>query len=435
MDVSTYEGYPNGSYGKGAPGNAGGGGTDGNPSSNNDENSGGGGGANGGVGGMGGNSWRSNVAVGGRAGAIFGQASPSRLVMGGGGGAGTTNNATGTPNNGFASSGAAGGGIIIVTANNSITGSGSIKSNGGPANNTVQNDGSGGGGAGGSIIIFSKNGSLSTLNASAKGGNGGSNQIGGGDSHGPGGGGGGGIIYSNVNLNAASSVAGGTRGTTSGGTTNYGAASGAAGGKTQTMTQSQLPRFPLNCVVLAMNFLDISAAQADGLTTIRWQVSGEASTLEYIVERSVDGSTFAGIGHVPYQVRTSSTNQYELTDKENISGTGVVYYRIREVEVSGKVQYSKIVTVKMNGLTAKLTVFPNPARTSATVSFVATSNGDVSLRLFDMKGSEVWQKQYRISAGANSILLDQLSTFPNGLYILQWFDGLKPQQVKLMVNH
>src|SRR6186713_2102556 len=41
LDVSSYEGYPNGSYGKGAPGNAGGGGTDGNPVNNNNENTGG----------------------------------------------------------------------------------------------------------------------------------------------------------------------------------------------------------------------------------------------------------------------------------------------------------------------------------------------------------------------------------------------------------
>src|SRR5260221_9829899 len=46
LDVSGTEGYPNGSYAKGAPANAGGGGTDGNPANNNDENTGGGGGAN-----------------------------------------------------------------------------------------------------------------------------------------------------------------------------------------------------------------------------------------------------------------------------------------------------------------------------------------------------------------------------------------------------
>jgi hypothetical protein len=52
-----------------------------------------------------------------------------------------------------------------------------------------------------------------------------------------------------------------------------------------------------------------------------------------------------------------------------------------------------------------------------------------------LKGSTLWQKQTRVAAGTNSILLDRLANIPNGIYILQWFDGLKPQQVKLVVNH
>ncbi|HEY6900242.1 MAG TPA: hypothetical protein VI233_06355, partial [Puia sp.] len=90
LDVAPNEGYPNGSYAMGAPGNAGGGGTDGNPSNSNDQNTGGGGGSNGGAGGGGGKAWSSGILSGGKAGAVFAQASASRIVMGGGGGAGTT---------------------------------------------------------------------------------------------------------------------------------------------------------------------------------------------------------------------------------------------------------------------------------------------------------------------------------------------------------
>jgi hypothetical protein len=160
-----------------------------------------------------------------------------------------------------------------------------------------------------------------------------------------------------------------------------------------------------------------------------------SSTKEYIVERSVNGIDYRDIAHVAYQAHTSSVNTYEYKDNENIVGTGAVYYRIKVINVSGNGQYSKTVSVLMNGLTAKLTVFPNPAKSSATISFVASSGGDISLRLSDLKGSTIWQKQTRVSAGANSILLDQLANIPNGIYILQWFDGLKPQQVKLVVNH
>jgi len=123
---SGVDGYPGGSYDRGAPGNAGGGATDGLPS-NNSNNAGGGGGGNGGTGGGGGNSWSSNLAVGGRGGTLFAQQSPSRLVLGGGGGAGSSDGGTGSPNpgSGYASSGAPGGGIVIITAS-SITGTGSV---------------------------------------------------------------------------------------------------------------------------------------------------------------------------------------------------------------------------------------------------------------------------------------------------------------------
>ncbi|MBF2063678.1 MAG: DUF11 domain-containing protein [Calothrix sp. C42_A2020_038] len=196
--TNSTEGYPNGSYGRGAPGNAGGGGTDGRPSAN-DENSGGGGGGNGGQGGKGGRTWNSALPFGGDGGATFPAAvstTSNRLVMGGGGGAGTTNNSTGNPGNGLASSGAPGGGIVMVRAAN-ITGTGTINANGASPNPTTipANDASGGGGAGGSVLIISQINSLSSgITINAKGGNGGFN-TGGGSPHGPGGGGGGGVVF------------------------------------------------------------------------------------------------------------------------------------------------------------------------------------------------------------------------------------------------
>jgi hypothetical protein len=196
-----------------------------------------------------------------------------------------------------------------------------------------------------------------------------------------------------------------------------------------------MPSFPLSCVTLGTSFINIAANQKDGITTINWQVSNETRTKEYIVERSVDGASYSGIAHVAYQAHTTTVNAYDYKDADGIGAGGTVYYRIKEVTMSGNEQYSKIVAVLSNGLTTKLTVFPNPAKNAATISFVATTNSDVSLRLFDLKGSTVWQKQTRVAVGANSIVLDQLANIPNGIYILQWFDGLKPQQVKLVVNH
>src|SRR5205823_3338978 len=130
------EGYPNGSMGRGAPGNAGGGGTDGDPAvaynGGNDQNTGGGGGGGYAGGGSGGYGWTPGVPPGSQTGGLGGAGVPmsaGRLALGGGGGAGTSNNATGTPNFALASSGAAGGGIAMFRAK-TMVGSGTINARG-----------------------------------------------------------------------------------------------------------------------------------------------------------------------------------------------------------------------------------------------------------------------------------------------------------------
>ena len=429
------EGYPNGSYAMGAPGNAGGGGTDGNPASANDQNTGGGGGANGGAGGVGGWAWSSSIPSGGRPGSVFSQASPSRLVMGGGGGAGTSNNATGTPGGGFASSGAAGGGIIIIMAQNAILGNGTLKANGADANSTVQNDGTGGGGAGGSILIYSYNGNTFSITAQAKGGAGGTNESAGGPSHGPGGGGGGGIVYSNASLSGSTVVTGGIAGTTNGTTTNFGAANGSAGILTTNMNPAVVAKVPVNCSVLAVSFIDVTAVPDNGSVNVGWTVGEEMSTLNYIVERSTDGAHFSAIGSEPLKGADGVDNAYQYPDNEASAFGGTLYYRIREVETDGTFYYSKIVSVSLGAGAGKIAAFPNPAQSFVTASFSAITAEAVSLRLFDVRGSQRWSKQLEAQAGQNTVNIDCVNTLPDGVYILQWSDGLRPEIVKIVVRH
>ena len=194
------EGYPNGDFGRGAPGNAGGGGAT--VSNSGRDNGGGGGGGNGAAGGYGAYGWRGAGWAGipasyagiddlrGAGGAAFGSPSSSRLVMGGGGGAGDGNNNTDDP---IRSSGGAGGGIVMVRAG-SISGAGTISADGARAPDQPGNDAAGGGGAGGSVIVIAQNNAVGSLTVNARGGRGGDSYITGNVAHGGGGGGGGGVV-------------------------------------------------------------------------------------------------------------------------------------------------------------------------------------------------------------------------------------------------
>jgi uncharacterized repeat protein (TIGR01451 family) len=260
------QGYPNGDFGRGAPGTAGGGGTD-TGLTDNGRNSGGGGGGNGGTGGKGGNTWETNDPTGGFGGINF-PATAARVALGGGGGSGSRNN---DPGNDQASGGANGGGIVLIRAGNIPVGTtATITANGSAAYNLTLNDGGGGGGAGGTILVLSRNGGVGQLTLNANGGRGAdawnTQAIGAAptEQHGPGGGGAGGVLLTSSAPAVASTVTGGIHGQTTTSLTTYGSSDG-TGGIQVTITESQIPgsRPGSGC---AIDLTAATAAVTDPLT-------------------------------------------------------------------------------------------------------------------------------------------------------------------------
>lgn len=431
---TTQEGYPNGSFDRGSPGNAGGGGTDGLPTSNSN-NSGGGGGSNRGAGGNGGNSWSSNRASGGLGAVVFAQGSPSRLLMGGGGGAGSSDGGTGTPNLGFASSGTAGGGIVILSIGG-FSGTGTINANGDVPNTTLQNDGGGGAGAGGSVLVIS-GGSLTGLTVHANGGNGASN-TGGASSpspHGPGGGGGGGVIYSTTALNAGSTSNGGAAGTTTG-SINYGATAGTAG-LLQVITTSTAPTFPVSCTVLTANFLSAAVSCKNSNNILNWLVTDDERVQQYNIERSVNGKDFTSIALVIPQSTGVNNKPYQYADVDAAVRTSeqLLYYRIKLSEINGTITYSKVMQAKNSLPLTGLTLTPNPVADLATLYFHADDQAAITVQVFDLKGKSVWRKQYSGIVGMNMLPMNNLQTLPDGIYLVNVSNGKQVEFVKMLVRH
>lgn len=425
------EGYPNGSYGSGAPGNAGGGGTDGNPASN-DQNAGGGGGGNGSDGGKGGNSWSSNLATGGEPGGRFIQSSPSRIVMGGGGGAGTTNNGTGSGSPGFSSSGAAGGGIVIIMASH-IIGTGTINVNGANANSSVLNDSNGGGGAGGTVLIYSSSGH-SNLIVTANGGSGGSN-TGTGSPHGPGGGGGGGVIYSNAPLNGASTYSAGAAGVTHG-NINYGASMGGSGAIIEDITVDQIPDQMLYCSVLNSGILTARLAIRYGKIEIIWEATNETNVTGYTIERSNNGNSFTSAETIQVKQMTGSVNHYRFTDLKTSNENQVLYYRLKQNLSNGSFAYSKIMHTPINNMADfGLKVRHNNAGGINSIRFMSTENSMATLQLFAATGAVAWQKTIQTKAGVNELWLNDIGALAGGVYRLVYTNKRKKEVAAVIIAH
>ena len=316
------EGYPNGSYCQGAPGNAGGGGND--NVSNNAHNSGGGGGGNGGVGGRGGNTWSSNLARGGFGGASV-AVDPARVMLGGGGGAGVSNNA-GLPHGGRA------GGIIMMRFGE-LTGGGTLTSNGEKPPTSTQ-DGAGGGGAGGSILAVACTGTLSGLSAVANGGAGGDSSWTAFDLHGPGGGGGGGVVMTS-SAPTSTSVLGGVPGIATG-PSNYFATAGASGGTSAAapVWQASIGLYPgCLCRTTSALIADFSVEEQQFPTEVTWTTAGEAGSSAFRLLRR-EGDEWVQVGEWIPAGDLGEAGRYRVMDHD--APPGPKEYRVAELASGGR---------------------------------------------------------------------------------------------------
>jgi hypothetical protein len=103
------------------------------------------------------------------------------------------------------------------------------------------------------------------------------------------------------------------------------------------------------------------------------------------------------------------------------------YYRLRQIDQDGKVNYSKIVLLKdehtrETGSTAELfTVFPNPLTRDGNlvIVFGEQPRGKVQVRLLDMSGREMYRQL--ITASDNKSLTVNLpaSSLSAGVYLLE----------------
>ncbi len=135
-----------------------------------------------------------------------------------------------------------------------------------------------------------------------------------------------------------------------------------------------------NAAPLPVTLLRFSALREADRVKVLWNVAQERDMAEYVVERSTDGRKFDSIG----TVAASGQQQYFLYDEHPV--TGMNYYRLRQVEVSGRAEYSATVSVLFSAAKETMQVYPNPATDYFNIS---TKMSLASVTLHDLSGKLV----------------------------------------------
>ncbi len=153
---------------------------------------------------------------------------------------------------------------------------------------------------------------------------------------------------------------------------------------------------------------------------LEWATATELNNCHFKIERSLGNNfDFQELGEVKGRGNSSARVDYSFRD-HGISVTDhKIYYRIKQVDFDGKYEYSNIIAVQNQPFQAiGLKTWPNPFAEELTVILNALSPDNINIRLYDIKGREVFSQVYAINEGLNELKIVTLHDAPPGVYVL-----------------
>jgi hypothetical protein len=160
---------------------------------------------------------------------------------------------------------------------------------------------------------------------------------------------------------------------------------------------------------------------------LSWQTLQESNTQSFFVQRSTNGANWINIAQLNAAGQSNAALSYTYTDNQPAGGL----YRIVQTDIDSRQTFSPVLRSNCDEKSF-FTVYPNPAQHSVILSSYAEVSRQVTIQLYDSKGSLIKRQQANLQRGMNQLIID-LSLLPAGAYnlIASW-PGERMQSVKLI---
>ena len=208
-----------------------------------------------------------------------------------------------------------------------------------------------------------------------------------------------------------------------------------AGASSATITnQSTAVISPVNSLPIKLSSFTVTKAGSDA--QIRWTTQSELNNDHMVVERSTNGVNFENIATIAGNGTTSLTHNYGYDDQ--IGGlSGIIYYRLMDVDIDGNSSYSKVIALHLDGTesSASFSVYPNPFVSDLKVSIKQSNAGHATLIITNMSGQQVTNQPVTLQSGDNLLAVDQVSTLRPDIYVLELITADNSKYVQKIIKH
>ncbi|MEJ5263665.1 MAG: T9SS type A sorting domain-containing protein, partial [Ignavibacterium sp.] len=150
--------------------------------------------------------------------------------------------------------------------------------------------------------------------------------------------------------------------------------------------------------------------------TLNWSTATETNNQGFEIQRS-NGGEYEVVGYVAGHGTTVQPHSYSYID-QNV-GSGRYQYRLRQIDLDGKYEYSSVVEVEVLGPKefSLAQNYPNPFNPSTSIDFALAVDSRVTLKVFDVLGQEVMTLiNGNYTAGSHKVNFDA-SGLNSGVYV------------------
>lgn len=165
---------------------------------------------------------------------------------------------------------------------------------------------------------------------------------------------------------------------------------------------------------------------------LNWSTSMEINCKDFEIERSIDGNVFNDVAEVAGNGTTYLLHSYSAEDDISSVTNSTIYYRIRQMDLDGNVNYSNILPVKIDYSNSQITISPNPFNDYLNINLDWNNYEIMVAKLLNVQGKTVFVKNIQMKEGRNVISVPALSNLPAGIYFLEFISDSQMESKKII---
>lgn len=179
---------------------------------------------------------------------------------------------------------------------------------------------------------------------------------------------------------------------------------------------------PVNST-LPVKLSAFNARKNDTKVALSWTTSMEKNVSHFTIQRSVNGTDYSDIGMLFTEGDSEIARNYQFGDDIKHITKGVLYYRLKMVDLDGRFEYSpvRVIRIDSKNETATVVAYPNPVTDNLRITLPAAwQNNKVTIEVVNTNGQMVKRIINNSSSQTETVNMRDVTV---GLYIVRVSNG------------